>query len=86
MKTIYKYPLPGPTTVLEMPKRAKILHVHTQEGVPTLWALVDTESYQTEKRTFIWIGTGLQFNLYDGEYIGTVHAAPFVWHIHEVQS
>lgn len=86
MKAIYKYPLPVPTTVLEMPKRAKILHVHTQEGVPTLWALVDTEAWATEMRTFIWIGTGRQFNVYDGEYIGTAHVDPFVWHVYEVQS
>jgi hypothetical protein len=70
---------------IDMPKGAKILHAGIQgtSGV-YLWATVDTEAV-TEKRRFRIYGTGNPTNLGKTmhEYIFTVQAPPFVWHIFE---
>jgi hypothetical protein len=84
MKTIYKYPLRGVLSDVEMPIGAKILHVHGQNGNPCIWAHVNSEA-KTESRSFMVIGTGT----YDdpGEraiYLGTVHIDWFVGHVFEV--
>lgn len=45
MKTIYKYPiLIEDKQVVSMPINAEILTAQIQNGVPCIWALVDTSS------------------------------------------
>ena len=81
MKTIWKFPLQGLTTQLEMPYQARILSLQIQDGKPTLWAEVDTEA-ERETRTFQIKGTG--HPLSDLEfYVGTFQDPPFVWHLYE---
>lgn len=66
MKTVWKFPIPIPTSpVFEMqiPKDADILCVQTQYDfaekgpVAMLWALVETEN-QKATRKFLLVGTG----------------------------
>lgn len=83
MKTIYKYRLSGRyTTTLELPKQAQILSVQSQEGVPTLWALVDT-SKELEQRYFTVVGTGWEVEE-EVCHIGTYMEGMFVWHVFEI--
>lgn len=83
-KTIYKYSLlhTGGNSV-DMPQGAKILAVQSQQGVPTIWALVDV-GQPTEKRTFLVVGTGHTIDGL-GEYVGTVqlNEGRFVVHVFE---
>ena len=57
MKQVWKYPLFSPVSAVGMPRGAEILHVASQGGVPTLWALVDSAEPR-EQRTFVVVPTG----------------------------
>lgn len=87
MKTIFKYPLTmSSTQTLQMPQKAKILSLQTQNGVPCLWALVETTN-QKEPRTFQIIGTGEEItDIGYKEYIGTfqMHGGFLVFHLCEL--
>lgn len=80
MKKIYKYPLKtsGGVTVINN-KIIEFLDIQMQDGIPTLWALVDTE---TETKTnILFIGTGWTLADEVDKYIGTVQDDyGFVWH------
>ena len=82
---IYKYPLkPTGTQNVNMPDGARILCVQMQDGVGTLWALVDADSNSTTDRIIRIVGTGNTFqdsNLCD--YIGTVLDDGMVYHVWE---
>jgi len=85
MKTIYKYPFPHMNDFeLEMPIGYKIIHLAVQNTIPTLWAIVPSESPPTEMVSFSIRGTGQNFS--DGEYIGTLFDGPLVWHLFKNQS
>lgn len=83
MKTIWKYPVPlaGEFSV-DMPAGARIVEFGRQGGDLFVWAVVDDRA-SYEVRYFEIVGTG--HPVPEGEYVGTVHAAPFVWHLFEVQ-
>lgn len=88
MKAIWKFPLE--TTdfqVIRMPSDAEILAVQTQDGVPCIWAMVDTTD-PPESRIFRIYGTGHPVNA-DEElaYVGTcqLHGGSLVFHIFEVK-
>jgi len=84
--TIYKYPLTvEDVQKVKLPTRHRLLKVHAQNDVPTLWALVDPEFPDTEIEIRI-IGTGWELprEVADWDYLGTVHTPPFVWHIFKV--
>ena len=52
-----------------------------------MWVLVNTQSVNIEKRFFISVGTGSQFELPESySFIGSVigHRGIYVWHIFEV--
>jgi len=83
MKTIWKYELRYGLMSYELPKGAVPLHVHNQNETPTLWAEVDTEELETEKRLFEIVSTG-GMGPDIGQYIGTLHQPPYVWHVYEV--
>ena len=79
--TIWKYPLPQKEQfALRMPKRANLLTVQLQDGVPTLWAMVDPSEDYTE-RDFVIVGTGHCIDVPRREYIGTWQMGSYVWHL-----
>ena len=83
MKRIYKYKLKDGRGV-EMPIGAKVLTIQKQNGLPYIWALVDTDA-EFDFRYFEIVGTGRDFpEADDFTYINTIQDGPFVWHIFEL--
>lgn len=87
-KTVYKYAVGDGPFELEMPKGAQILSVHTQKGVPQLWALVNPDAPKVTRR-FLLCGTGhtLEKDSHDRwDFIGTflVHGDSLVFHLFEI--
>lgn len=86
--TIWKFPLPVPdehgNLTVEMPRCATLLCVQLQQGVPTLWAVVDP-TRKVEVRSFRVVGTGWELgeshNLHRLLYVGTWQDAGLVWHL-----
>ena len=63
-----------------------MLHVATQNGTPTLWALVEREADTFMRRRFVAIGTGHECDSDPGDYLGTCHNVAdlgLVFHIFE---
>ncbi len=89
MKRIFKYQLKlTDEQELKLPKSASILSVINQNGVPTVYVLIDDE----EKETFTWnfyiVGTGNPADHIDYHssfkilhFLNTIQIDPFVWHI-----
>ena len=68
-----------------MPVAARVLHVHEQGGIPTLWALVDDlDGTPIERRKFRIVGTGHGDVEATDVYVGSAHCGAFVWHVFEV--
>ncbi|HDZ27289.1 hypothetical protein LCGC14_0866410 [marine sediment metagenome] len=90
MRTIYKYPIPIEGAFeIELPTGAMILSFQSQNGVPCIWAMVDT-GFVEEERSFRLFGTGHPIgNIPKGvslHYIGTMQQSqipPLVWHLFE---
>ncbi|HEY0702175.1 MAG TPA: hypothetical protein VGD60_05350 [Candidatus Acidoferrales bacterium] len=88
MKTIWKFPLVGVSAQIDMPEAAIVVNVDEQRGVPTLWALVDTERQRTA-RTFRIFGTGHPIDPHEAnglDYLGTLklHAGELILHVFEL--
>lgn len=87
MKTIWKYTWDAPNihSSFAMPQGAVVLHVHEQNDVICLWALIDTK-VPKKLRRFALCGTG---HLYPagGQYVGSVHLSggQYVFHVFEVE-
>lgn len=81
---IYKYILNVPIedNKIEMPIGAEILHVASQDGYPTIWAVTHPDRGM-EIRVFKVIGTGEEFKSGRLNYHGTAHCGSFVWHVFE---
>jgi hypothetical protein len=80
MLTIYKYQFEiKDDIVIEMPEISDILSIQVQDGMPTMWARVDTNS-KTFRRHFIVLGTGHEVRL-TLPYRGTIQLDGLVWHI-----
>lgn len=82
MKTVFKYLLViADTTTVRLPVGAQVLDI--QEGPDYahlwMWARVD-EAQQFADRTFHICGTGHPVPE-AAEFLATVHAHPFVWHV-----
>jgi hypothetical protein len=82
-EAIWKFPLEVTQAVqkVSMPKGARILHAGLQDGKLAFWAEV-VQSAEKETRRFLVVGTGWELPP-DRNYVGTVQAPPFVWHIYE---
>ena len=80
IKQIWKYKF---NYGIEMPLDAKILTIQTQDGEPTIWALVNPNN-ELEIRNFRIVGTGNPFDDTNYTYIGTFQDGPFVWHLFEI--
>ena len=86
MRTIYKYPVPLDYGAVDMPRGAEILSVHTQRGLPQMWAIVDPEA-PLESRRFHLFGTGHEMPPAAelGRFVGTFlfHDDSLVFHLFE---
>ena len=60
MKVIYKYPVTSNGTVITAPFE-QILDIQYQDGVPMIWAIVDTEKFVDVVLTVYILPTGLPF-------------------------
>jgi len=87
MKSIYKYRIPSTRCSMRLPKDATILSFQTQNGVPVVWAIIDTLEEITEERNFRLLGTGRPIpEDVELNYIGTTQQSiepPLVWHLFE---
>ena len=85
MTTIHKYDLPIADEVfVDMPEGASVLCVQMQDGLPRLWAVVET-TLPMKPRHFRVFGTGNPITKFlMGRYIGTVQDGLWVWHVYEV--
>ena len=86
MTTIYKYQLNDEFNEIEMPSGAEILSVQTQNNIPCIWAIVETDN-PIEKRKLMIVGTGNEMNpcvLY--VFIGTFQLVKLglVYHVFEI--
>lgn len=85
MMTIWKYPLEiTDEQTIELPQRSEILSVQMQNGVPTIWALVDPKAPGPKVKQKIGIfGTGNPIDgvLFKQAFIGTVQQGSLVWHV-----
>ena len=86
MNKIYKYRLPRDGQVIKVDDYViEWLHVGTQDGVPTTWAVVDVDMPKG-KRTWQIVAWGTGWELpdevwIDCDYIGTCEDAyGYVWH------
>lgn len=81
MITIWKYPIKiTDIQKLILPEGSKILSIHNQFGILTLWVLVNTEAKEEERAISI-VGTGRPCWCQTWSFIGTVLDDPFVWHV-----
>jgi len=79
MRTIWKFQLAACRVEVEMPQGAEIIHFDAHRESPTIWAMVDPYA-PAERRAFSVFGTGHAIPP-GARYVGTYHAAPFVWHV-----
>ena len=89
MKTVFKYPLGlGGTTILH--KGAEILSMQVQHGIPCVWALVDPDEKDVDKKSITVFGTGhpIDDNLILEKFIGTfqLNEGKLVFHVFETKT
>lgn len=86
MKTIWKFPLEiEDEQEVEMPPKAELLCVQMQGQQPRLWAVVDPDTTERERRTIAIHGTGHPMAEAAGRYLGTfqMHGGMLVFHAFE---
>ena len=89
MLTIHKYPFAVDDYVnINMPRFSRVLSVQTQNDMPCVWALVDTDSPLEIKR-FRLVGTGhpIKEKEENLEFIGTFQllGGELVFHLFEIE-
>ena len=87
MQTIWKFELDGPQArqTVKMPLGATILSVQMQNSKPSIWALVNDAEPRVGHRIIHVAGTGFPCpGLTVGQFLATVQAGPFVWHIFDL--
>ncbi len=80
---VWKYSLGMiPQGTVEIQRGAKILSVGEQEGIMTIWALVDTDEIKVHRNILV-VGTGHVYEdeTFDKEFIGTIFFGAYVFHI-----
>lgn len=83
---VWKFPFKGPDDfpVITMPLGAQPLHFGVQEGIPTLWALIDPEA-PIVRHAFRFAGTGHPIETgRNPVYIGSCFHGPLVWHLFDL--
>ena len=84
LSAVYKYPfLIDDVVAVDMPAGAEVLLVDAQNGVPTIWAMVNPNAIKTRRR-FRVIGTGHSFDRDRLTHVASFQQPPFVWHLFEV--
>jgi len=84
MKTIHKYYIkPIERWAINMQWGASLLHVGLQGEDIFIWAEVDLGRH-VQTRVFGVFGTGNPLPDCNKDFIGTVLAPPFVWHVYEL--
>jgi hypothetical protein len=85
VKTVYKYPLRlADAQAVQLPKGARILTAQFQGEQLCLWAMVDTDQDEMQKREIRIHGTGHPISNVDAlRYIGTVQqfGGSLIWHV-----
>ena len=84
-KTIWKYRLPRDGATIEIHEYiVEVLHIAAQDGVPTLWAIVDSDRPRDGYTEVVAWGTGwpLPDDVYqETDYWGTCEdGCGYVWH------
>ena len=83
-KTIWKYQLPRDGQTIEIHEHiVEVLHIAAQDGVPTLWAIVDPDRPRDEYTEVVAWGTGWPLDeiYYETDYWGTCEDGyGYVWH------
>lgn len=83
-KTIWKYELSvTDEQSVMMPAGAKFLSVDRQGDWLCLWALVDPNKGKVRRGLGI-VGTGNPCPYERAQFVGTVQAPPFVWHVFDL--
>ena len=83
MIAIWKYPLAETFGQdFEIPGNHKVLSLQLQNGIPTLWIMVDTE-VPTIKKTIWTIETGSRMpeHLTSSRFIGTYQIGEYAYHV-----
>jgi hypothetical protein len=85
MQMIWKYTIThGQPFVYQMPACADIVAVQTQDGTPTMWALV-RDDWPMQPRRFAVVGTGWDIDFgCQVTHVGTWQQESFVWHLLEL--
>ena len=83
MNTIYKFPFEVKYEfTLNMLRGASVIHVEAQNGVPCMWAEMETDQ-PLEDRKFRVFGTGHPItDVEDMSYLGMFQQGPFEWHLY----
>ena len=80
---VWKYPLQKDSYhIVDLPVGAEVLSFQMQQGVPTIWALVDVNG-SLGRRMFRILATGESLPDKNLKYIGSVQDHAFVWHLFE---
>lgn len=84
MNTVHKYALQLRTEqCIPMPRGSRTLTVQLQEGLPHVWAMVDTNNDVVARKFFVY-GTGREIlTPWLMRYIGTVQMQGDAWHVFE---
>jgi hypothetical protein len=84
---IYKYSLAvAEVNTIHAPVGAVILDIQDQNGIMSMWMLLDETELANERRRFIIVGTGKEFkHPPKGRlvHVKSVQLRGFVWHIFE---
>lgn len=87
MIRIYKYELNSENCTIKLPSGAEVLRVEMQSSGIFLWAAVNPDTKDFEKRRFMILATGQDIEQYENlRYINTmfVDNGTFVFHVFEV--
>ena len=81
MQAIYKYPIEiTDEQLITLPEYSRPLHVGLDpQGVPCIWAKVDTITVKKMKLKVFVHGTGDPY--VQGDYLGSFVQSVFVWHV-----
>lgn len=82
MITIHKQVLRYPN-ILVVPAGAIFRSVQIQNDEITVWYECNTEQPMEQRHLRIY-GTGHEMDVMLRQYIGTMQAGPYVWHVYEV--
>lgn len=87
MRQVWKFPFSAAREQFQWPRGGKVLHVDHQDGVPTLWVLVDDDPNRDgdDIREFVIVPTGAELHRHATTHIGSLLVGPLVFHVFEVE-